>query len=109
MALGLNSQQNNSLFQQKLCDELVKLKAKLGLGGNLEVIWEPKPKPMEIRGEIKGSKIYIYEGDEDVALKTLKHEFLEFILTHEFLEPRLFEAKAHRRSDTLIDTLADLL
>ena len=73
--MGLNSQQNNSLFQQKLCDELVKLKAKLGLGGNLEVIWEPKPKPMEIRGEIKCSKIYIYEGDEDVYVSLLDKGF----------------------------------
>jgi len=39
----------------------------------------------------------------------LKHEYVEYVLTQEFLELRIFEAKAHRRADALVDILASLL
>ena len=55
------------------------------------------------------SIIFVFDVDEEEALRTLRHEYVEYVLTNEFLTPRLFEAKAHRRSDALVDIIADLI
>ena len=56
-------------------------------------------------GIVKGSTIVIHDQDLTEALKTLRHEFLEHILTEEFFIPRFFEVKAHNRVDAFIDIL----
>jgi len=92
--------------ETKLEEELERLKAKVGLAGHLRVVWDPKPSS---EGMVKGSMILVFDVDEEEALRTLRHEYIEYILTNEFLTPRIFEAKAHRRSDALVDIIASLI
>jgi len=96
-------------MQKKLERELERLKAKVGLAGHLRVVWNPKSSSEEIHGTVKGSTIFVFDVDVEEALCTLRHEYIEYILTHEFLTPRLFEAKAHRRADALVDIIANLV
>ena len=94
--------------QKALDNELSRLKGAFGLAGQLRVVWNPKISN-EIHGKVEGSTIIIYDADEKEALKTLKHEFVEFILTEEFLTPRIIEAKNHRRADALVDIISSLI
>jgi len=106
--MGLKVKDRDGL--QKLLDgKLAKLKARFGLAGHLHVVWDPKFSFEETHGLVKGSTIFIFDIDEKEALHTLKHEFIEYILTHEFLSPKLFEAKSHRRADALVDIIANIL
>ncbi|MFH0748845.1 MAG: hypothetical protein V1915_02850 [Candidatus Bathyarchaeota archaeon] len=95
--------------QQRLEKELERLKSKFGLAGHLSVVWDPRPSSEEVHGMVRNSTIFVFDTELEEALRTLKHEFIEYILTQEFLEPRLFEAKAHRRADALVDIIARLL
>jgi hypothetical protein len=95
--------------QRRLEEELRRLKAKFGLAGNLGVVWSPKPSHGEDRGMASGSTILVFDSDEEAAVKTLRHEYIEYVLIHEFLEPLLFEAKLHRRADALVDIIASLV
>ena len=96
-------------MQKKLEEELERLKARVGLAGHLRVVWIPQPTSEETHGMVKDSTILVFDTNEKEALRTLKHEYLEYVLTHEFLEPRIFEAKAHRRADALVDIIANLI
>ena len=89
-------------------NELMRLKARFGLAGHLNVIWQPETSP-EVEGFVRGSTVYVFSSGKGQAIKTLRHEFIEYILTEEFLNPRLFEAMAHRRSDALVDIIAGLI
>ena len=89
--------------------EMARLKAKLGLGGYLRVVWNPRHSIDGEHGLVRGSEIHIFDEDLEEAILTLRHELVEHVLTTEFLEPRIFEAKAHRRADALVDILARLL
>jgi hypothetical protein len=100
---------SNQDLQEQLKVELDRLKAKLGLAGHLHVVWDPSRSSEEEHGIVKGSKIFVFDVDEEEALRTLKHEYIEYVLTNEFLTPKLFEAKAHRRADALVDILAGLV
>lgn len=95
--------------QKKLEEELARLKAKVGLAGELQVVWDPRPSSGETRGRVEDSIIFVFDVDKEKAMRTLKHEYVEYILTKEFLTPKIFEAKAHRRADALIDIIASLI
>ena len=95
--------------QRRLEEELERLKAKVGLAGHLRVVWDPQSSSGETRGMVEGSTIFVFDVDEEETVFTLRHEYIEYILTHEFLTPRIFEAKAHRRSDALVDIIAGLI
>jgi hypothetical protein len=94
--------------QQKLHRELRRLKTKVGLAGHLSVKWCPEILPA-VHGKVIDSMIVIHDQQCEEALRTLRHEFVEYILTHEYLTPKLFEAKAHRRADALVDILTRLI
>jgi len=100
-----------SINPQKMLDEeLARLKAKVGLAGHLKVIWEPK----EVRigsesGTVRGSTIVIHDLNINVALRTLRHEYLEYVLTEEFFIPRFFEVKSHIRVDSLVEIISKLI
>lgn len=96
-------------IQKILERELEKLKTKFGLAGHLRVLLNPQPSPDGTHGLVKNSRIFIFDTRMDNALHTLRHEFIEYILTSEFLESKLFELKAHRRADNLVDIIAKLV
>ncbi|MBS7613411.1 hypothetical protein KEJ48_04080 [Candidatus Bathyarchaeota archaeon] len=98
--------------QRKLEDELERLKHKLKMGYELEVEWIPNNNS-KLSGEVKGETIYIYEEDFDRALKTLRHEFLDYTIS-QIIEPYkkvanqlilLINEEAYRRKEKLIEAL----
>jgi len=58
--------------------ELERLKRTTHHGQDLRVKWLPVDK--QVSGEIKNNIIFIYDFDEPVALDTLCHEFIEYIV-----------------------------
>lgn len=66
-------------IQKVLEKELLSLRLKTGLDLGLEVLWVPD-KSNKKSEEIKGNVIFVYKEDFERAVKTLKHEFLEYLL-----------------------------
>jgi len=107
----------------KLEEELAKIQGKLGMDLDLTVAWVPghvrrSVDGIALSGEVRGSTIIIYEEDEAEALKTLKHEFLDYVISREVEAPykdlvnRLigaFEAGAYRRKERLVERLSSIL
>ena len=63
-----------------------KLKQEFDYGLNLRVKWIPDG-DQDKHGEIIGETIYVYNADLEGALKTLKHEYLDYVLTSEAIKP----------------------
>lgn len=72
--------------EAKLEEELGRLRAETGLGSELSVKWAPKP-DSDRHGEVIGTAIYVYDVCEDRALLTVKHEFLDYHITKEVIDP----------------------
>ena len=90
--------------------ELSRLKDKFQMAHELKVEWLPNPNSNK-SGEVLGKTIYIYEEDEAKAVQTLRHEFLDYILSSELIAPyqklinkliSLFEEEMHDRKEKLI-------
>jgi len=60
--------------------ELTQLKQIFGQGYELEVIWAPNENS-DLSGEVKGTRLYIYEPDREKALQTLVHEFIDYLVS----------------------------
>ena len=97
-------------------EELERLKQKLGAGHELTVKWLPGKK-LEISGEVKGECIYVYVEKEQKALETVKHEFLDYLIS-KTIEPYqkiankligLINDEAYARKEKLVEILADLI
>jgi len=72
--------------QVKLEGELERLKKVSGLGEELKVRWVPNPNS-DRHGEVKGDVVYVYDEDEERALLTLKHEFIDYHISSDVVEP----------------------
>jgi hypothetical protein len=108
---------SSSETQKRLAEELEKLKRLLELESSLEVVWMPLPES-ELSGEVKDKTIYIYECEMEKALKTLKHELLEHMLTSKIVKPLLHlvniliktrEAEIYKEKEKLIEILLKIL
>ena len=109
----------NSVLKSRLEEELERLKGMFGLGLELRVVWMPGGLKRSVdgnllSGEVRGNVIIIYDSELEAALETLKHEFLDYVISHEIEEPykelinRLidgFEAVMYRRKERLIERL----
>jgi len=73
-------------LESKLQALLEVLKVNMGMGYELTVKWVPKP-DSDRRGEVKGTVIYVYDECEESALETLKHEFMEYHINKEIIQP----------------------
>lgn len=69
----------------KLAGELERLKKLTGLGTGLKVAWKPIADGT-ISGEVKNNTIYVYETEEEQAVATLHHEFLDYCIS-QAIEP----------------------
>jgi len=96
--------------------ELEHLKKILGFGYELKVRWIPNNNS-KISGEVKAKCIYVYDEDSEVALETLKHEFLDYAIS-KVVEPykdvtnqliAFINENAYRRKEQLVESLAQLL
>jgi len=103
--------------QRRLERELKRLKALVpGLPNALKVTWIPSiEKPLH--GEVKGQEILVYDSDGDEALRTLRHEVID-ILVSEAIAPyrevtnaiiKALNEEAYRRKEKVVSSLAPLL
>jgi hypothetical protein len=99
----------------RLQTELVRLKQKFKMGQELKPQWMPNNDPKS--GEVTGGTIRIYEEDEATALETLRHEFIEYLLTRDLVAPykrlinkliSLFEEEMYDRKEKLVERLQEL-
>lgn len=102
--------------QAKLEEELSKLKERVGLGPELKVIWAPNPES-SLSGEVRNGTLLIYEPDEDKAIQTLRHEYIDFLVS-QAIEPyksiankliQLLNEIAYKRKEEIVEILAKLL
>jgi 6-phosphogluconate dehydrogenase (decarboxylating) len=102
--------------QKKLEQELKKLKTLLEFGEELRVVWSPKVDSV-LSGEVHGNLIYIYEADLFKALKTLRHEFVDYCVSGA-IQPykeianlliKKINTDAYDRKEKIVETLAKLL
>ncbi|MEM2905723.1 MAG: hypothetical protein QW587_08330 [Candidatus Bathyarchaeia archaeon] len=100
----------------RLARELERLKRETGLGQGLLVKWCPDA-DSDRHGEVKGDVIYVYDMDEERALATVKHEFIDYHISKEIVEPlveyvnmqkRTIEALIYRRKEVLVERLSKL-
>ena len=98
------------------------MKEKAGLGFELEVYRRPGFKKYskegkELRGEVQGNKIFLYDEDFEEAKETLLHEFIEYLVGQTNDPYRrlvnalvsLFEDQAYSQREKIIKALAKIL
>jgi len=100
---------------QRLETELDHLKQRFQTGQELKVRWMPNSGPKS--GEVTGTTIRIYEAQPTRALDTLRHEFIEYLLTQDLVAPykrlinkliSLFEEEMYDRKEKLVERLQQL-
>jgi len=103
-------------FQKRLENELERLKKRFKIGYELKVVWSPNNSG-NLAGEVKGETIYIYDENEKEALKTLRHEFLDYAIS-KLIEPyknvtnkliMLMNEEAYKRKEKLVEALIELM
>lgn len=114
--LDVKKIQKHTCIQERLEEELEWLKRTLRLGDELKVLWTPNSNS-RLSGEIKGDFIYIYDEDEELALETLKHEFIDFALS-KVVEPykevtnkliSFINEQAYYKKEKLVEALSALI
>lgn len=103
-------------FQRRLEDELERLKRILKQCYELRVRWVPSD-TARISGEVKGVWILIYDEDVEVALETLRHEFIDYAIS-KVVEPykeitnsliAIVNDIAYREKERLVESLGQAL
>ena len=108
--------------QVKLEEELKRVLVRLDFNG-LKVVWEPtvegiSPEGEALSGEVKNDTIHIYEDDEEKALKVLRHEVLDHLVTSKIVKPMIDlvnviiksrEAEIYREKEKIIEMFSKLL
>lgn len=103
-------------FQQVLEDELELLKNAFKMGYELDVKWIPKGSE-KLSGEVKADLIFIYDEDEEEAIRTLKHEFLDYAISQAIMPYKevtnklisLINEDAYKRKERLVEALNKIL
>jgi hypothetical protein len=102
--------------ESRLRSELELLKAVTEMGQELSVKWVPDL-GSERGGEVKEGVIYIYGESLEEALETLRHEFVDYLVS-QAIEPyrsvankliQLLNEEAYRRKERIIEALVKLL
>lgn len=99
-----------------LQEELERLKARSGVGRDLKVVWRPRARS-GLSGEVKGGTVYVYERDEGEAVKVLRHEFIDYVVS-QAIEPyrsvanrlvQLVNEMCYKRKEEVVEALLRLL
>jgi len=107
---------SNYNFQIELEEELERFKRILKFGYELKVRWVPNNNS-KLSEEVRGDYIYIYDQDREVAVETLKHEFIDYAIS-KVIEPykevtnrliSFINEDAYRRKENLVNMLAQLI
>jgi len=84
---------------------------------NLRLLWLPLEEP-EKHGEVKGEVIFIYNKDEEMAFRTLRHEFVDYMISKNILDPlvmyiniqkSLIDKLVYERKESIVEKIVDLL
>jgi len=70
----------------KLEEEFNRLKRVTGMGSELKLLWLPNI-PSDVHGEVAGCVVKIYDNDEGEAVRTLRHEFLDYVISKQIIRP----------------------
>lgn len=106
----------SKIIQEDLEEELERLKKRLCISYELKVVWDPNSNG-GLSGEVKGETILIYDEDAREALKTLRHEFLDYSIS-KIIEPYkevanklilLINEEVYNRKEKLVDKLSEIL
>jgi len=103
-------------LQRKLEAKLEQLKKILKLGYELKVRWTPN-NTSKLSGEVKAETIHIYDINEETAIETLKHEFIDYAIS-KVIEPykevtnkliMLINEDAYKKKEKLVEALCKLI
>jgi hypothetical protein len=102
--------------QRRLEEELEILKHVLNLSCNILVRWEPNF-GSKLAGEVKRNIIFIYERDCEEAIKTLRHEVIDYLVS-QAIEPykevtnrliKMVNEDAYKRKENVVEALTRLI
>ena len=90
------------------------------LGVDLELEWIPNTDKLSqgVKGEVLGTRVMVYELTEEEALRTLKHELVDYLISNKLVKPlvellnqfiRMREAEIYRQKEEIIQALSELL
>jgi len=103
--------------QRDLEEELARLKTMVPFEEALTVCWTPRSHG-KVSGEVVGNTIYVYDENLREAQKTLKHEYLDCLLTRKIVEPliamvntfiKLKEREIYQQKEKVVSTLSRLI
>jgi len=109
---------------EKLESELRRLQKLTKLGLELSVKWLPNgdaKSPIDgrsISGQVSGKTILIYDKNDDDALPTLKHEFIEYAISNTIEKPYMdlinslitnFQKQVYRNKEVLVEKLKEAI
>ncbi|MEM3504008.1 MAG: hypothetical protein QW134_07275 [Nitrososphaeria archaeon] len=104
-------------YQKSLEIELERLKKVSNLGVGLKVKWVPD-ETKNVHGEVLNNMIYVYDTEFEKAIETLRHEFLDYVVTKGVIEPlvavinmliKCLEAKVYVEKEKLTEGLISIL
>jgi len=104
-------------IQVELEEELERLKHLLNMGFELKVSWVPDLSS-KLSGEVRRGQIFIYDPSLDEALATLKHEFLDYVLSRliapyrevtNMVIKRFVNERVYRDKEKVVEALIKLL
>jgi len=76
----------SKFVQTALEKELAKLRETIPYDGIIAVHWRPHTQG-NLCGEVLGDTIHVYEDNLLDAINTLRHEYLECVITRKMIEP----------------------
>ena len=102
--------------QRVLEEELARLKRLVPFEEALTVRWTPRPY-VNISGEVIINTIYVYDENVQEAINTLKHEYLDCLLTRKLVNPlvtlvntliKIIEKEIYNEKERIVNTLSKL-
>jgi len=84
--VGRRARRSRRSVEAVLEAELERLKAESGLDCELKVRRTPNPSSGR-HGEVKGKTIFIYDESLERGVQTLKHEFIDYYICKEIIQP----------------------
>lgn len=96
--------------------EFDQLKIALRLDNDLVLRWLPDSGRKDLSGEVKGRTVFIYDSDYGTALRTLRHELIDYLVS-KAIEPYkevanklllLLNEKAYRGKEDVVERLCGL-
>lgn len=104
-------------IQEILKEELANLKRLVPFDEELTLCWTPRLHS-RVSGAVIDSMIFIYDEDPGEAVKTLRHEYLDCLLTRKLVDPlvamintlmKMKERDIYKGKERIVNTLSRLI